>query len=234
MKKFFIFLIFAIFNILVYSQQQETLTITTYYPAPVGVYNQLVTRTLGVGDNNNDEQITALDAPNFNTNPGDVWIAGNVGIGTTNPQARLDVSGEVRVGSTGVGCNANLAGAMRYNNNQIEYCNGNNWMAAFPSNLVTGTYRGNGSTQKISLGFRPRAIQIYTWNGKTGATSDAWGFFKTSDMKEKGAFRIGFIAWTFSGAVSIENDGFTVYYFNDVFGRTPNTKDYYYYYVAWQ
>jgi len=73
---------------------QETITITTYYPAPFGIYRQLVTTTLGVGDNNGDGAINGADAPNPGTNPGDVWIAGRTGIGTTDPQARLVVVGE--------------------------------------------------------------------------------------------------------------------------------------------
>ncbi|MCM8830664.1 MAG: hypothetical protein NC918_00505 [Candidatus Omnitrophica bacterium] len=77
-------------------------------------------------------------------------------------------------------------------------------------------------------------MQIYTWNGKEGATSDVWGFFKTNEMQGRLAFRIGFIAWTMSDAVSIEDDGFTVYYFSEIFSRTPNTSDYCYYYVAWR
>jgi hypothetical protein len=75
----------------VFSQQQqqqpvnENITITTYYPAPFGVYQQLVTTTLGVGDTNGDGIIDDRDAPDPTTNPGDVWIAGKVGIGTNNP-----------------------------------------------------------------------------------------------------------------------------------------------------
>jgi len=73
---------------------QETFTLTTYYPAPFGVYNQLVTQTLGVGDNNPSiTGIDTTDAPNPSANPGDVWIAGKVGIGTSQPRRSLDVRG---------------------------------------------------------------------------------------------------------------------------------------------
>jgi hypothetical protein len=49
----------------------ESLTMTTYYPAPSGVYRRLVSTA---------QTILARDG-------------GNVGVGTTNPQARLDVNG---------------------------------------------------------------------------------------------------------------------------------------------
>ncbi|MCM8774615.1 MAG: hypothetical protein NC820_07810, partial [Candidatus Omnitrophica bacterium] len=69
---------------------QESITLTTYYPAPLGVYNRLEAQSLGVGDNNNDGTINITDVPN---NPGDVWIRGNVGIGTTNPPYGFTISG---------------------------------------------------------------------------------------------------------------------------------------------
>ena len=40
---------------------------------------------------------------------------GNTGIGVTSPRAPLDVAGEVKIGNTGLGCNANTVGAVRYN-----------------------------------------------------------------------------------------------------------------------
>jgi hypothetical protein len=49
----------------------ETLTMTTYYPSPSGVYRSLVSTA---------QTLLARDG-------------GNVGVGTTNPQARLDVNG---------------------------------------------------------------------------------------------------------------------------------------------
>lgn len=45
------------------AQQEEKLTITTYYPSPVGVYNQLQTKRIVIGDVNNDGQINSADVP---------------------------------------------------------------------------------------------------------------------------------------------------------------------------
>ncbi|MDP2923047.1 MAG: hypothetical protein Q8O30_04930 [Candidatus Omnitrophota bacterium] len=86
--------------------QHESITITTYYPAPFGVYNQLVTSTLGVGDNNASGGLDDADAPNPATHPGDVWIAGHLGIATTNPQNRLDVNGSSVIGAAYAGAQA--------------------------------------------------------------------------------------------------------------------------------
>jgi hypothetical protein len=62
----------------------ESLTMTTYYPAPTGTYQRLVT-TGGIAANPSNT-ILARDA-------------GSVGIGTTSPAALLDVNGKVRFDS---------------------------------------------------------------------------------------------------------------------------------------
>jgi hypothetical protein len=61
-----------------------------------------------------------------------VLDGGNVGIGTTNPSARLDVAGELKVGNSGVACSAAREGQVRYNSTvkSIEFCNGANWIRA--------------------------------------------------------------------------------------------------------
>ncbi len=43
--------------------QTESITITTYYPSPYGVYNNLQAQKLGVGDTNKDGALTSADLP---------------------------------------------------------------------------------------------------------------------------------------------------------------------------
>jgi len=54
---------------------------------------------------------------------------GNVGVGVQAPASKLDVDGDVRVGSTGTACTNANKGAIRYNNavNSLEYCEGTTW-----------------------------------------------------------------------------------------------------------
>ncbi len=86
--------IFSVFSL--FGQEGETITITTFYPSPMGVYNRLVSRTFGVGDLNRDGQISEVDSPDPATNAGDLWVAGNVSIGSNNNEgARLNVRGGI-------------------------------------------------------------------------------------------------------------------------------------------
>ena len=58
-------------------------------------------------------------------------LKGNVGVGTTNPSAKLDVAGEVKFGNTSSTCNATNEGQQRYNSasKNMEFCNGTTWTA---------------------------------------------------------------------------------------------------------
>ncbi|MCM2354791.1 MAG: hypothetical protein NDI63_14320, partial [Pseudobdellovibrio sp.] len=58
-----------------------------------------------------------------------ITSAGTVGVGTTNPQTALDVSGGVRIGLETATCATSLAGTLRYNAGNVEYCNGTTWTA---------------------------------------------------------------------------------------------------------
>ena len=90
----------------------ETLTLATTYPAPVGVYNQLVT----TGNSGSAPADTTLAR-----NAGNVILApatnanGRVGIGTSAPQAKLDVGGTVKVGGLPADPAGGVDGVLYYN-----------------------------------------------------------------------------------------------------------------------
>lgn len=78
---------------------QENITITTYYPSPAGVFNELLANQVAIGDVNGDGQINNLDLAhtidaNGNVVPtnGTLTVATAIGIGTTNPQGELHIN----------------------------------------------------------------------------------------------------------------------------------------------
>lgn len=100
--KVFFILIFFILSFLSASfcfAQQEQVTITTYYPAPYGVYFELRSQRMAIGDNyyqGSYQWTTTTPCPvGFSCidNHADLVVEENVGIGTINPSSRLYVRG---------------------------------------------------------------------------------------------------------------------------------------------
>ena len=91
------FIIFTfIFSFSLFSQSpQNTLTITTYYPSPFGVYKELRVKRMAIGDNyykSSDYCWEGICSTHISSNTG-LIVEGNVGIGTTDPMGKLDVNG---------------------------------------------------------------------------------------------------------------------------------------------
>jgi hypothetical protein len=91
MRKIIVFMGMILFFGITLCSAQEEITLTTYYPSPHGVYDSLLIDKLGVGDNDGDNNLTSADVP---ITSGEVWIEGNVGIGTTSPGVPLHVVGQ--------------------------------------------------------------------------------------------------------------------------------------------
>ncbi len=97
---------------------------------------------LGIGSFNG--YINGVDGGWIDNPPYGIFITrdNNVGMGRTNPQAKLDVAGGVRIGKAGTcgnstaGCTANTAGTMRYCNAKVEYCNSAKWLSLAEPNTT--------------------------------------------------------------------------------------------------
>jgi hypothetical protein len=79
---------------------QESITLTTYYPAPFGIYTELRTKRIAIGETYFDSVAYPWDIDNTlieNEIPQDVslTVEGKVGIGTNAPKHYLEVHGTV-------------------------------------------------------------------------------------------------------------------------------------------
>jgi len=71
----------------------------------------------------------------------------NVGIGTNNPQSRLDIAGDVKVGNSGVSCEAQKTGAIRFNS--TTHCH--EACTASTADPAVFKWRSMGCAKKIKL-----------------------------------------------------------------------------------
>jgi hypothetical protein len=73
--------------------------------------------------------------------------SGNVGIGTANPTAKLDVNGEIKIGNSASSCNGTNEGQQRYNatSKVMEFCNGTAWTSLSGGTVPAGTWCGHRS-----------------------------------------------------------------------------------------
>jgi hypothetical protein len=55
-----------------------------------------------------------LIAINLYAEPGDVFVEGKLGVGTTTPNARLEVNGDIKIGDTSDICDAGEEGTIRF------------------------------------------------------------------------------------------------------------------------
>ena len=95
-----------------------------------------------------------------------VLVDGAIGVGTTTPVTKLDVSGGVRVSMESGTCNTSLAGTIRYNTGSLEYCNGTSWATlGVAGSGITSLNSSTSGTQIFATGITGTVFNISSANG---------------------------------------------------------------------
>lgn len=118
-----------------------------------------------------------------------IETGGNVGIGITNPNARLDVAGEVKIGNTSASCTSTTEGSLRYNSTskQMEFCNGTNWASIKNKESQVYSAPTEGETTTIPIAVIEDLcgdedgcevlLMMYNWDGTKRTTNQQYSFF---------------------------------------------------------
>lgn len=89
----------------------------------------------------------ASNVLSFSTNSSErirITSAGDVGIGTTSPDAKLDVNGGVKVGADAT-CTVAKSGTIAYNSSNIEFCVAGTWVALGSGGGSGGDFKSDGT-----------------------------------------------------------------------------------------
>ena len=202
MKKIILVFIFNLFlSIAAFAQSNytESLTITTYYPAPYGVYRNLKLNPSNEPTNGVDRGVMYYNDTenvikfrndttwvNVTGGGGGYWVLSgnsltttgsnyNIGIGTTNPGAMLEVAGQVKINGAVVIGNSNDAvnGSIRFTGSAFEGYYGGTWHPLVVSAPVVNA-GVCGASGGIAYSLSSASCSAGTGSGFSGSEENGW------------------------------------------------------------
>lgn len=104
--------------------------------------------------------------------------AGFLGVGVAAPRSSVHAAGAIQPGNDAGTCDANKAGAVRWNSSKFEGCNGTAWVS------LAATARGSLGRTKATAGASCKAIL-----GAEGASENGWYWIDTNGASTSDAYR---------------------------------------------
>ncbi len=139
---------------------------------------------------------------------GQVTTTASVGIGTTSPDAKLDVTGGIKIANVSSTCDSSKAGLIRWSGSVFEGCDGNDWyvLAGVPTVVSAGQVwmdRNLGAERVAKNVFDSKSMgDLYQWgrpaDGHESRTSRTVAAQSAEIVPEYGKFIIGFTDWLIS------------------------------------
>jgi len=98
-KSLLILIFTLLFSNYYLSSFPEEISITTYYPSPVGIYKELRAKRMAIGDSfyNSSHYCWEGSCTVSVDSDADLVVEGKVGIGTTDPEKELHVAGDAEI-----------------------------------------------------------------------------------------------------------------------------------------
>jgi len=116
----------------------------------------------------------------------------------TTPATALDVAGTIKIADGGEACAAGVAGAMRYNTNTIDFCDGTTWTTL---DAAGGAASLSGLTAATATNTIANANYAQVWNWDTLTTETALTIASTSITSGK-VLDINSTATAFTGTMA--------------------------------
>ena len=100
---------------------------------------------------------------------------GSIGIGTTDPQSALQVSGGIQLANDDAECTEDKSGTLRWNSPNLEMCNGFRWalVSSVPEEVIL-EFAYTGANQSWTVPDGVTEFQVFMW-GAAGANTKNGG-----------------------------------------------------------
>ena len=97
---------------------------------------------------------------------------GNMGIGTNNPVAKLEVSGNLKIGSDNTTCDSTRLGTMRFENDFLFVCKSTGWAVVQTTSPVAAlSVAPSSATLDLTGGVSPGGYTSFTFTNSGSATT---------------------------------------------------------------